>query len=76
MDGSTGNADRQAQQMNEAAELTGTVLRHSCPLPAPMRGMIWRCNCGRRWKVVLDPSPYHTRYVWSRRYLPWNGGTS
>lgn len=54
----------------------GKVVRHSCPTPDRARGLIWRCDCGRRWKVVLIPDQYgHRRYEWARRYLPWNGST-
>lgn len=52
----------------------GTILRHACPVPiAEGRGMMWRCDCGRRWKTVVedDHPAYYDRYRWVRRYLPW-----
>lgn len=55
----------------------GETLRHTCPVPHPTRGLVWRCPCGRRWKVIVrvEPGAFRQGYVWTRRYLPWNGGT-
>lgn len=38
----------------------------------PLKGTIWRCDCGKRW-IVEAPNIYSAPVSrqWSRRYWPW-----
>jgi hypothetical protein len=43
---------------------------HYCHVPRGSGagpGSVWKCRCGRRWKLFDDANGL----VWHRRYWPW-----
>lgn len=50
------------------------LIRHYCPTPEAARGLVWRCECGRKWKTF--EAAYVGRstaygWEWRRTYWPW-----